>query len=207
MALALFDFDGTLTTKDTFRGFIYFSCGPLRTTIGSVVLAPLVLGYQRGVVSGAVLRRAAAGFCFRGRSEEDIAGCGRRYARNFDAWLRPEAMSRLRWHQQQGDRVAVVSASLSAYLRPWTESIGVELLCTELEARGGVHTGRFAGGDCSGEEKARRVRARYALGEFERIYAYGDTTEDHALLRLAHRRYFCGREVDPAVPVESLVPA
>jgi len=68
-----------------------------------------------------------------------------------------------------------------------------------------VHTGRFLDGDCSGEEKARRVRARYVLGEYERIYAYGDTAEDHALLRLASTRYFRGREVDPSVPVESLV--
>lgn len=207
MDLALFDFDGTLTTKDTFRGFIYFSTGRLRTALGSVALAPLVIGYEHGVVPGSTLRRAAAAFCFRGRAEEDIARHGRRYALNFDAWLRLEAMSRLRWHQEKGDRVAVVSASLSAYLRPWTESVGVELISSELEARGGVHTGRLVDGDCSGEEKARRVRARYALGEYEHVYAYGDTREDHALLRLADRRYFRGREVAPGVPVESLAAA
>lgn len=205
MDLALFDFDGTLTTQDTFRGFIYLSSGPLRTAAGNVALAPLVLGYRRGVVSGSVLRRAAAAFCFRGRAAEDIERHGRQYARQLDECLRPEAMSRLRWHQQQGHRVAIVSASLSAYLRPWADSVGVDLICNELEARGGVHTGRLVDGDCSREEKARRVRARYVVGEYERIYAYGDTPEDHALLRLASRRYFRGREVDPSVPVESLV--
>ena len=207
MDLALFDFDGTLTTKDTFRGFIYFSSGPVRTGIGSVLLGPLVVGYRRGVVSGATLRRAAAAFCFRGRAVEDLDGYGRRYARTFDALVRPSTLARLEWHRAKGDRIVIVSASLSTYLRPFAESLGVELICTELAARGGVHTGFFRGGDCSGEEKARRVRARYALGDYENIHAYGDTREDHALLRLANRRYFCGREVDPGVPVESLVPA
>jgi phosphatidylglycerophosphatase C len=204
--LALFDFDGTLTTKDTFKGFIYFSSGPVRTAVGSVALSPLVLGYRQGVVSGATLRRAAAAFCFRGRAVEDLDRHGRRYARTFDAILRPTALARLEWHRAKGDRIAIVSASLSTYLRPFAESRNVELISTELEARGGVHTGFFRGGDCSGEEKARRVRARYALDEFENIHAYGDTREDHALLRLANKRYFCGREVDPRVPVESLVP-
>ena len=201
--LALFDFDGTLTTKDTFSGFIYGSSGRLRTTVGSVVLAPLVLGYRQGVVPGATLRRAAAAFCFRGRAVEDVERDGRRYARTFDAILRPTALARLDWHQKRGDRIVIVSASLSAYLRPFAESLGVELICTELDARGGVHTGFFRGGDCSAEEKARRVRERYALDEYETIHAYGDTREDHALLRLANKRYFCGREVDPSVPVES----
>jgi len=205
--LALFDFDGTLTTKDTFSGFIYFSSGPVRTAIGNVALGPLVLGFRRGVVSGATLRRAAAAFCFRGRRVEEVDDHGRRYARTFGALLRPTALARLEWHRAKGDRIAIVSASLSAYLRPFTQSLGIELICTELEARGGVYTGFFRGGDCSGEEKARRVRARYALAEYETIHAYGDTREDHALLRLANKRYFCGQEVDPSVPVESLVPA
>jgi phosphoserine phosphatase len=82
--------------------------------------SPLVLGFRRGVVSGATLRRAAAAFCFRGRRVEELDDHGRRYARTFDALLRPTALARLEWHRAKGDRIAVVSASLSTYLAPWT---------------------------------------------------------------------------------------
>ncbi|HEY3500072.1 MAG TPA: HAD-IB family hydrolase [Polyangiaceae bacterium] len=204
MDLALFDFDGTLTTKDTFRGFLYFSSSRARIAAGTVVLGPLLLGFRRGMVSGAVLRRASALFCFRNRNVEEIDEQGRRYARTFGTMLRPRALARLEWHQARGDRVVIVSASLSTYLRPFAESLGVELICTELDARDRVHTGLFRGGDCSGEEKARRVRTRFELRDYASVHAYGDTHEDHALLRLANHRYFCGREVDPSVPVESL---
>ena len=67
---------------------------------------------------------------------------------------------------------------------------------TELESRRGVLTGRYLGGDCTGAEKARRVRARYDLGRYPIIYAYGDTHEDRELLDLASKRYFRWREVD-----------
>jgi len=201
--LALFDFDGTLTTRDTFRDFVYFSSGPLRTAVGTLVLGPLLVGYRRGLVSAALLRQAAVAYCFRNRRMAELEAHGRRFAQTFDSLLRPEAMAKLRWHQGRGDQVAIVSASLSIYLRPWCEPLGVDLLCSELEAQRGISTGRYVGRDCSGEEKARRVRARYDLKSFEHIYAYGDTADDHPMLGLATHRFFCGNELDPSLCAEA----
>lgn len=45
-----------------------------------------------------------------------------------------------------------------------------------------------------GEEKARRVRARFDLVSYPLVYAYGDTKEDLELLALAHRRVYRWRE-------------
>ncbi len=58
-----------------------------------------------------------------------------------------------------------------------------------------VTVGAEVGGDCSGEEKARRIRQRYDLPRYPIIYAYGDTGEDEAMLRLAGRKYFRWQEV------------
>jgi phosphatidylglycerophosphatase C len=203
MDLALFDFDGTVTTTDTFSRFLRFSSSRRRIAIGTVVLGPLLLGFKRGLVSGALLRRASVAFCFRNRSVAEVEEHGCRFARTIDGLLRPEAMARLDWHRAKGDRVAIVSASLSAYLTPWSEEQGVDLLCSKLEARAGVHTGGYEGKDCAGEEKARRVRDRYDLQSFDNIYAYGDTAEDHALLSLANRRYFRWKELDPTLPLDA----
>jgi phosphoserine phosphatase len=46
-----------------------------------------------------------------------------------------------------------------------------------------------------GAEKPRRVLERYNRGDFDRVYAYGDTSEDLDLLRIADRKYFNWREV------------
>jgi phosphatidylglycerophosphatase C len=105
------------------------------------------------------------------------------------------ALERIAWHQAQGDRVVVVSASLDAYLVPWCSSLGVELICTELEIRDGLLTGRYVEGDCYGPEKPRRIRLRYALADYDTVYAYGDGDDDLPMLRLADKRFLCWEEL------------
>jgi phosphatidylglycerophosphatase C len=195
MNLALFDFDGTITHTDTFRPFIDFAVSPRRRRFGTLLLGPVIAAYGLGYVPASRLR-ALVVFCgFRGRREAELDALGARYARTFEHVVRPEALARIRWHRDRGDRVVVVSASLRPYLRAWCEALGLDLVCTELESRRGVLTGSYLGGDCTGAEKARRVRARYDLARYPVIYAYGDTHEDRELLGLASKRYFRWREV------------
>jgi phosphatidylglycerophosphatase C len=192
MNLALFDFDGTITNKDSYRAFIYYSASRRRQLAGTLVLAVPLLGYRLGWLQGSPFRSQVSRVAFAFRSEAEVRDQGQRYAREvIPGFLRPNALERLAWHRAQGDRIVIVSASLDAYLRPWCEQHGYDLLCSELESRSGLLTGGYRGGDCSGQEKARRVQATYPLGSFPRVYAYGDTSEDHALLGLAHERYFC----------------
>ena len=50
MDLALFDFDGTITTHDTFRPFLSFAGGRARLALGTALLGPMVVGYELGWV-------------------------------------------------------------------------------------------------------------------------------------------------------------
>jgi hypothetical protein len=84
---------------------------------------------------------------------------------------------------------------LDVYLQPWCDSIGVELVCTELEDRDGRLTGRYRHGDCSGPAKVRRILSRYDLSRYPVIYAYGDTSDDREMLELAHRKFYRWREI------------
>ncbi|HEX6274960.1 MAG TPA: HAD family hydrolase [Polyangiaceae bacterium] len=195
MNLALFDFDGTVTHADTFKPFLQFASSPRRWVLGTLLLAPMIVGYKIGLVPTPRMRAAAAMTCFRGRKEPEVQAQGRRYAETLSALIRDEARERLQWHERNGDRIVIVSASLNAYLEPWCAARGFELVCTELASVDGVLTGRYQGGDCTGKEKARRVRARYDLASYRVVYAYGDTDEDRPLLELAHKPYFRWREL------------
>jgi HAD superfamily phosphoserine phosphatase-like hydrolase len=170
----------------------------VRLLAGGVLLSPLIALYKLGLVSGSPLRVALAYVCFRGCREEEVRRLGERYASTLGTVLRSEMLERLRWHRANGHTVVVVSASLAVYLRPFCESVGADLIAAELAACGGILTGKYRGGDCTGREKARRVAERYDLASYELIWAYGDTAEDEALLGLAHRRFFRGREVTPS---------
>lgn len=76
----------------------------------------------------------------------------------------------------------------------------MELICTELESKDGVLTGRYRHGDCTGGEKLRRVRERYDIQKFPVVYAYGDTKEDLEMMSIAHKKFFCWQEVHGPVP-------
>lgn len=203
MNLALFDFDGTLTHSESFPDFVKATVRPGRLALGKLLLAPLVIGYRLGWVSGVRVRESIVAFGYRGVPEAALREAGLAFAtRALPAVLRPEAMARLRWHQAQGDVVVVVSGAFDLYLAPWCASHGVDLMCSTLEARDGLLTGRYRGPQCVGPEKVRRVRAKYRLEDYPVVYAYGDTREDLDLLELAHRRYYRGAEIPAgAAPV------
>jgi phosphatidylglycerophosphatase C len=190
MNLALFDFDGTITFKDTFVPFVRGAVSKSRWILGSVLLSPLIALYELGWLSGTKMRAAMVRVAFSGRSESELRACGSRYASTLPAQVRAIALERIHWHQAQGDAVVVVSASLDVYLRDWCAVHGLELICAELEVQDRRMTGKYLGADCTGEEKARRVRARYDLSRYPTVYAYGDTAEDLALLSLASQRVF-----------------
>ena len=190
-ALALFDFDGTITRLETMPDFVRRSVGGPRRVIGGVLLAPLVLGYRLGWVSGVFIRRALVWVAYSGRQAADVEAAGRDFARDYlPNVLREEAMARIAWHRAQGHEVVVVSGGLDAYLAPWCEAQGLALVCSRLARRGGLLTGRYAGRQCVLAEKARLVRERYRLDAYADIYAYGDTPEDRDLLALASQRYY-----------------
>lgn len=56
MNLALFDFDGTITDRETMPDFMHMAVRPGRLLLGKIVLLPLIVGYKASLVSGSVVR-------------------------------------------------------------------------------------------------------------------------------------------------------
>ena len=195
MQLALFDFDHTVTTYDTYSRFLRQVATPNQLQAAKWTVGPWLLGYRVELVSAAAIRKRVTREVFTGRDAAEIAKAGQRYAgQSLPDMLRPEAMQRIAWHQGQGHAVAIVSASLDLYLQPWCERHGLDLLCNRLETGQGRLTGRYAGRDI-GPVKAEEIRARYDLSRYERIHAYGDSREDRSMLALAHERWYRGRRI------------
>lgn len=202
MDLALFDFDGTITTRGTYPGFVRYAVRPHRQLVGGVVLSPLIAGYQVRLVSDRTIRRVISRVGFQGEDPARLRLRGEEYAECvLPGLVRPAARERMTWHQARGDRVVVVSASLDLYLEPWCRRAGVDVICTQLEVRAGRFTGRYLGGDCCGATKATRIQERCALGDYGTVYAYGDSEEDREMLDLADRRFFRWQEVEEVPPV------
>lgn len=191
MNLALFDFDGTITQSDSWTPFMRLATGRARRAVGYAVLLPIGAGYYAGLVAGRTVRPLYARVAFRGVEATRVRDLGGRYAAEMlPRTVRPRALDQIAWHKSKGDTVVVVSASLAVYVQPWCEKAGVGCIATELEECRGRLTGRYLGGDCTGPEKAVRIRQRYDLGQFGEVYAYGDTAEDLEMLALANHRFY-----------------
>jgi phosphatidylglycerophosphatase C len=194
--LALFDFDGTLTTNDAYGVFVSLALPRWRLFLGLIVCWPIVLGYRLGWVSGHVGRATVAWIGFWRAKTAPVERIATTFAQGkMLNLLRPDAYAMLQAHRARGDTVVIVSGSFDLYLAPWCAAHGIELLCSTLARNGERFTGRYAGAQCVGAEKARRVRAQLNLSDYETIFAYGDTADDAELLQLAHRRFYRGVEL------------
>lgn len=196
MDLALFDFDGTISDRDTWTPFVRSTARPARRFAAYALLLPVAVVYRLGWLSSSQGRQLTHRVVFWRVDAPTLRRQGREYAADrLNGVLRPEAVARLAWHRSRGDQIVVVSAGLDVYLAPWCEQQQVSLICTVLEERSGRLTGRLVGGDCTGDEKARRIGANYDLSRYDEVYAYGDSGEDRAMLALAHHKFYRWRPI------------
>jgi len=189
--IALFDFDGTLTERDSLLDFLRFTLPPRRFWPGAARLFPVMCAYKFGLMANDKAKMAVLSQFFRGMSEQEFLRLAQSYAKGrIPAILRSRASERLAWHCEQGHEVVIVSASPAEWLRPWADPLGLRVIATGMEVRDGCITGRFSPPNCHGEEKVRRIRAEYDLSAFDTIYAYGDTAGDRPMLALAHEAHY-----------------
>lgn len=184
--IVAFDFDGTLTTHDSFTAFLRWKAEPFRYALGLLRLLPHVLAYGVNRDRGRLKAAAAARF-LGGTPAEQLAAAAEAFAmEKAQAMLRPDAVQAWRNWRAQGAVVVIVTATPETIVRPFARALGADMLIgtrLELDDDGRV-TGRFAGPNCRGPEKVLRLKA--AFGEdVTLLAAYGDTSGDREMLRLA----------------------
>lgn len=191
MKIAFFDFDGTITTSDSFIKFIRFVVGDIRFILGMTVLSPMLVAYKLRLIPNYTAKQAVLSYFFKGMSEAQFQSTARDYSlKNIDAILRPKAMEKIAWHKEQEHKIVVVSASIESWLKPWCNQHGLDLIATKLEIKEGIVTGKLLTKNCYGMEKVRRVKERYNLDDYDHIYAYGDSRGDKELLELADEGFY-----------------
>ena len=193
MQLALFDFDHTITSGDSYGRFLRQVATPEQRAQAWWRVGPWLLAYRLKLVSAEGGRARVAAQVVSGRHAGEIVRLAADFARtHLPGVMRPEMLEQIQWHKAQGHTVAVVSGSIDLYLRPWCEEHGLELICNRLETEGERLTGRYADGDC-GPRKVAYIRQRFDLSQYTRIHAYGDSREDRPMLALAHERWYRGK--------------
>ena len=199
--IAAFDFDGTLTIRDSFTAFLRWRAGPAGFAVGAARLAPAALRYLADRDRGRI-KAAAARVFLQGLTLAELDGLARAFAaEQADHLLRPDALATWRTWRLKGARLVIVTASPAPIVRPFAERLGADdLIGTELalDADGRV-TGACATPNCRGPEKVARLTARFGPG-LRLAAAYGDTAGDREMLAIADVKGYRVFREKPAGP-------
>lgn len=191
---AAFDFDGTMTRRDTVVPF-------LTTVVGRAAVARALASESAGLARVAagrgdrdVMKERFVGRVLRGHPHSDVQRAGRVFGAELArSGITKESRDRIAWHRREGHEVVIVSASLDVYLDEVARHLGVaHVLCTRLEHEHDVCTGRLLGANCRGAEKATRLRALIDASVAGApvdvdvdLWAYGNSHGDDEMLALA----------------------
>jgi phosphatidylglycerophosphatase C len=191
--VAAFDFDGTLTRRDTLLPFLLYMHGSATVARHAFFLSPTLAGYALGLIDNGVAKERVFARCLAGMRMDELQQVGESFAvRIMPGLLRQESLHRFAWHKRQGHRCVVISASLELYVRPWAQKAGFDdVIATRLESQGDGHvTGKLSGSNCYGIEKVRRLEALLGARNSYSLHAYGDSRGDTELLAFADYPYY-----------------
>lgn len=186
---ALFDFDGTVTSRDTTR---YLLAELLR-------LRPWRVGSATGLLAAKLARLparlqtekyACIGKLVRGLSEAQLAVAVARFQHAVKPLFRDVVMEAMTDCSRTETRIAVVSASPSFAIRGLFEAPDVDVVATDYAVISGVYTGELSGLPCYGAAKVPAIkRILHSRPEpCEVVSAWSDCASDLPMMSLATHR-------------------
>ena len=191
MTLALFDFDGTITSKDSLLHFTRFAVGANKYRAGMVRLLPVLILHRLRVIPSQTTKNIFLSCFFKNSSVADFDNICTAYAgHTIKSIIYTAAIEKINWHKQQQHRVIVVSASPEAYLQKWCVAVNIECIGRKMQEKNGAITGRIKGANCNGSEKARRIKQYLNIDAYTEIYGYGNSRGDKQMLALCSKTFY-----------------
>ena len=190
--IAVFDFDGTITRKDTLLEFIKFSKGKRQFYFGFLFFSPLLVAMKLKFYPNWKAKQKLFSYFYKGVSIKQFHEWGNRFSAEIDKIVRPEAMEVIKSHKGNNDKIVIISASIENWIKPWAEKAGVEMvLATKIETdKNGSLTGKFLTKNCYGKEKVNRLLETFSDRKNYKFIAYGDSRGDKELIDFADKGYY-----------------
>ena len=192
--VAVFDFDGTITRKDTLIEFIRFAKGGAALYWGMFVHLPWLVLMKLHLYDNSKTKERVFSWLFKGMSIEKFNEFGEKfYETKAEKLLLTDALKAINEHKQKRDKVVILSASIETWVQPFAFALQADgLLGTQAEIQNGILTGKFATNNCYGKEKVERLKKWIVENKIVEPYiiAYGDSRGDKELLEFANERYY-----------------
>lgn len=190
--VAAFDFDGTITTKDTLIEFIKFSKGSFDFYKGFLLHFPILIAYKIKLYPNWKAKQRIFYHFFGGMKYSHFCLLGEQFADVADTMIRPKALRVIKEHLENNNRVYIISASITEWVSPICRKIGVSnVIGTEIEVDDqGFLTGKFSSSNCYGQEKVNRLLEKEPERNTYTLLVYGDSIGDKKLIKFADRGWY-----------------
>ena len=198
--VAYFDFDGTISRKDTLVPFLVFVVGKLRFTLALPKLIPIVIRYCLGMINNEAAKQATLTVLLKGYSKRQVEHKAKQFAlTHLNKYINPVAYAKIEWHREHGHNLFLVSANLGIYLRHWANLHKLDqVIATELEIDAQqCLTGRLLTHNCYGKQKVERIQDFLTKNKLNLnyAYAYGNSAGDFEMLEYADEPYYVSGEM------------
>lgn len=185
--IAVFDFDGTLTTKDTFLEFIRFTHGSIKLYMGLAFYSPILLLMKLHLYPNWKAKEKLFCFFYKYWYYSDFQEKGIQFSKMIEMCKKDSTVQTLKEHLNKGHSVYVVSASIEEWVKPWCEHLHVSgVIGTKIEVDNkGIITGHLLSKNCYGQEKVNRFLLQEPNRREYFLYAYGDSKGDKQMITFA----------------------
>ncbi len=165
--IAFFDFDGTITSKDTLLEFIKSQKGKRNFYVGFLLNSPVLIGLKFKLVSNQAAKECMLKYFFKGMNITSFQqGCDFFIDNVLPAIIRPAAIDEIEKLKAEGFETVVVSASPANWIKKWADANGLGLIATKLQTKGDLLTGYIDGINNNGDEKAVRIKTEFDLSDW-----------------------------------------
>lgn len=192
--LSVFDFDGTLTYRDSFIPFLKFAFGRRKFSSRIIKMVLPTLRCFRRKLTRDELKEILIKTFLTNIDEKWLKEKAEEFCKLY--WvklMRPNGLMAVAEEVNHGAEVTICSASPAMVLQPFADRLGIKLIGTLLEVVDGRLTGKIIGNNCRCGEKIKRLEAVYGDLSLYHMKAWGDSRGDHELLlaaQMPHWRHF-----------------
>lgn len=188
--LYLFDFDGTLTYKDTMFLFLKFY-NPQKYFWSFAKHIPLFILVKLHLANAERVKKSFIASILKGQREVTLQKKAQEFFDEFyPEIIRENALDFIKNIDKENTESFLVSASLDIWTKPFAEKFGMKLIATEAKFENETFTGHFSTKNNNGIEKVNRIKKEIEGKKFDKIIAFGDTSGDKPMLSLAHESHY-----------------
>lgn len=188
--LYFFDFDGTLTYKDTMFLYLKFY-NSAKFNFQFLKHIPLFILLKLKLASAEKVKKSFISSILKGQSKTKIEEKSQQFfEKYYPEIIRENAIEFIKNIDREHTESYLVTASLDIWVKPFAEKFKMNLLATRAEFKNDIFTGNFVGNNCNGGEKVHRIKEALQGKKFDKTIAFGDTSGDKEMLEWANESHF-----------------